>query len=214
MILANERQEHENRVQILLSKLDQMKTETERIQSTTIAERQDLAKKLQDVFETALFKGSTNTNLPQNEIKKISIPPAPAVIPTSVQVKSQQPIDTQAKDMIHDHPTSISAIRSLSSRIDSLVDQTNRVANGFELSSRLPISIQPENTVEWIDQNQKSAFSFLLLSQFICFLSISVIYYLLNHKVHFITRSIVQHLSIPCKIGIHKQFLNRIQIIY
>jgi hypothetical protein len=36
-----------------------------------------------------------------------------------------------------------------------LVDQTNRVANGFELNSRLPLSIQQENTSEWIDNNQK-----------------------------------------------------------
>jgi len=162
-ILANERQEHNNHVQILLSKLDQMKTEIERIQSTTIAERHDLAKKLQDVFETALFKGATPTSLSQNEIKKIPLPslplPPPPPPPSALQMKSQ-PVDTQAKDLIHDHPTSISAIRSLSSRIDSIVDQTNRVANGFELNSRLPISIQPENTSEWIDQNQKLAFFF------------------------------------------------------
>jgi hypothetical protein len=49
----------------------------------------------------------------------------------------------------------MSTIRSLSSRIDSLVDQTNRVANGFDLNSRLPLSFQQENTSEWIDNNQK-----------------------------------------------------------
>jgi hypothetical protein len=50
----------------------------------------------------------------------------------------------------------MSTIRSLSSRIDSLVDQTNRVANGFELTSRLPVSFQQENTSEWMDNNYKS----------------------------------------------------------
>jgi hypothetical protein len=49
----------------------------------------------------------------------------------------------------------MSTIRSLSSRIDSLVDQTNRVANGFDLNPRLPISIQQENTSDWIDTNPK-----------------------------------------------------------
>ncbi|CAF4552965.1 unnamed protein product, partial [Rotaria magnacalcarata] len=64
-IVAHERYEHENRVQVLINKLDQMKNEMEHIQSTTNAERQDLAKKLQDVFETTLFKGSTKANFQQ-----------------------------------------------------------------------------------------------------------------------------------------------------
>ena len=55
----------------------------------------------------------------------------------------------------NDHPTNISTIRSLSSRIDSLVDQTNRVASGFEFNSHLPLSTQQENTSQWFDQNQK-----------------------------------------------------------
>jgi hypothetical protein len=148
-ILSHERQEHENRVQILLNKLDQMKNEIEKIQSTTIAERQDLAKKLQDVFETALFKGSTKSNFSPNELTNQSLPP-----PSSLQMNHQL-LDTQIKGITNDHPTNLSTIRSLSSRIDSLVDQTNRVANGFELNSRLPLSIQQENTSEWIDNNQK-----------------------------------------------------------
>jgi hypothetical protein len=142
-ILSNQHHEHENRVQTLLNKLDQTKNEIERIQSTTLAERQDLAKKLQDVFETALFQGSTKPNSP----------------PSSRQIKSQL-TDTQIKGkpnefLNNDHPTNMSTIRSLSSRIDSLVDHTNRVANGFESNSRLPSSSQQENTSQWIDNNQK-----------------------------------------------------------
>jgi hypothetical protein len=140
-----------------------MKDEIERIQSTTIAERQDLAKKLQDVFETALFKGSTKPSFPQNEIANNNSQPPPPPPPSSTlqmnQIKSQL-TDTQIKGAITDHPTSMSTIRSLSSRIDSLVDQTNRVANGFELNSRLPISIPQENPSEWIDHNSKSIFHY------------------------------------------------------
>ncbi|CAF4928934.1 unnamed protein product, partial [Rotaria socialis] len=40
----------------------------------------------------------------------------------------------------------MSTIRSLSSRIESLVDQTNRVANGYEFNSQPPSSMQQENT--------------------------------------------------------------------
>jgi len=134
-----------------------MKDEIERIQSTTIAERQDLAKKLQDVFETALFKGSTKPSFPHNEIVNNNSPPPPSSLLQMNQIKSQLP-DTQIKGITTDHPTNMSTIRSLSSRIDSLVDQTNRVANGFELNSRLPVPIQPENPSEWIDHNQKSIF--------------------------------------------------------
>ena len=71
-ILSNERREHENRMQTLLNKLDQMKNELERLQSTTMNERQDLARKLQDVFETALFKGSIKTTLPTSETANIA----------------------------------------------------------------------------------------------------------------------------------------------
>jgi hypothetical protein len=82
-MLSNERHEHENRIQTLLNKLDQMKNELEHVQSTSIAERHDLARKLQDVFETALFKGTTKTN---------SSPP-------SVQISQtrSQSIDSQIK---------------------------------------------------------------------------------------------------------------------
>lgn len=153
-ILSHEQQDHENRVQILLGKLDQMKDEIERIQSTTNAERQDLAKKLQDVFETALFKGTTKMNVPLSDLPTSSnntprepVPPPPVVI-------KPQLIDTQIRTTT-EYPNNISTIRSLSSRIDSLVDQTNRVANGFELSSRLPVPIQTENPSEWIDHNPK-----------------------------------------------------------
>ena len=152
-ILSHEQQDHQNRVQILLSKLDQMKEEIERIQSTTIAERQDLAKKLQDVFETALFKGTTKLNLPLSDLPNSSnntprepVPPPPVIKP--------QLTDTQIRTTT-EYPNNISTIRSLSSRIDSLVDQTNRVANGFEFSSRLPVPIQTENPSEWIDHNSK-----------------------------------------------------------
>ncbi len=162
--LSQEHQEHENRVKILLSKLDQMKNELERLQSTTIAERQDLAKKLQDVFETALFKSSSKANFSQNEIVDNSPPPPPPPLPAPpvplstlhINQISSQLADTQIKGTISDYPTNMSAIRSLSSRIDSLVDQTNRVANGFELNSRLPIPISQENPSEWIDHNSKS----------------------------------------------------------
>jgi hypothetical protein len=153
-IISSERQEHENRVEILLNKLDQMKNQLEDIQSTTIAERQDLAKKLQDVFETALFQGSTKTN--HNSSSS-----------STNQIKSQL-IDTQIRGKINEYlpslpltnndlPTNMSTIRSLSSRIDSLVDQTNRVANGFELNSRLPVSTQQQqdNISEWNDNNHK-----------------------------------------------------------
>jgi hypothetical protein len=135
-----------------------MKNEIEQIQSTTIVERQDLAKKLQDVFETALFKGSTKTNFSQNEIINSPRPPPSS----SLQIKSQL-IDTQIKEINNEYPTNMSTIRSLSSRIDSLVDQTNRVANGFELIPRLPISSQQENPSEWIDNNRKSVFYFYFL---------------------------------------------------
>ncbi len=204
-ILSNERHEHENRIQILLNKLDQMKNEVERIQSTTIAERQDLAKKLQDVFETALFqRSSTKTNFLQNEIinspppsssslqinqirSHLAEPPSSSLQidqirshlaepplsslqinqirshlsePSSSsslqinQIKSQL-ADTQIKGINNEYPSNISTIRSLSSRIDSLVDQTNRVANGFELNSRLTLLSQQQNPSEWIDNNQK-----------------------------------------------------------
>ena len=63
-------------------------------------------------------------------------------------------------------PTNMSAIRSLSSRIDSLVDQTNRVANGFELNSHLPIPSQQQNKyfrMEWIIITSKIlVFQFLM----------------------------------------------------
>lgn len=42
-------------------------------------------------------------------------------------------------------PASMSAIRSLSSRIDSLVDHTNRIANDFEYSSKELFPIQYDN---------------------------------------------------------------------
>ncbi|CAF0861264.1 unnamed protein product [Adineta ricciae] len=158
--LANAREEHEHRVQTLLAKLDQTKNEVERIQSTTLAERQDLAKKLQDVFETALHPASTKRTATMNE-KPMSPPPSSRQISAH---SSQTLIDTQIKsktnEYLHslplvnnDHPTNISAIRSLSSRIDSLVDHTNRIANGFELNSRLPLAIQQENTSEWTETN-------------------------------------------------------------
>lgn len=129
-----------------------MKEEIERIQSTTIAERHDLAKKLQDVFETALFKGSTKLNLPLNELPTSSsnnTPREPPPPPPPMVIKPQV-IDPQMKI---DYPNNISTIRSLSTRIDSLVDQTNRVANGFELSSRLPATVQTEISSDWIEQN-------------------------------------------------------------
>lgn len=133
-----------------------MKDEIERIQSTTIAERQDLAKKLQDVFETALFKNSNKINLPLADLPtsnhntpRESVPPPPPVV-----VKPQL-VETQVRTTTVEYPNNISTIRSLSSRIDSLVDQTNRVANGFELSSRLPEPIPRENPTEWIDHNSK-----------------------------------------------------------
>jgi hypothetical protein len=203
-ILVNERHEHENRVEILLNKLDQMKNEIEQIQTTTIAERQDLAKKLQDVFETALFKGSTTkTNFSQNEIINS---PRPSALQIN-QIKSQL-TDTQIKGINNEYPTNMSTIRSLSSRIDSLVDQTNRVANGFEVIPRLPISSQQENPSEWIDNNQKSVSHFFLFSSKIISLFFLVIYYLYKHIVHFNHHFIVQHQSIHYKNGIHNQFLN------
>lgn len=155
-ILSHEQQDHENRVQILLGKLDQMKDEIERIQSTTNAERQDLAKKLQDVFETALFKGTTKMNVPLSDLPTSSnnTPREPVPPPPPPVVIKPQLIDTQIRTTT-EYPNNISTIRSLSSRIDSLVDQTNRVANGFELSSRLPVPIQTENPSEWIDHNPK-----------------------------------------------------------
>ncbi|CAF0720912.1 unnamed protein product [Adineta steineri] len=173
-ILSNERHEHENRVHILRSKIDQTKNEIDRIQSTTQAERQDLAKKLQDVFETALFQGTTKTSFSQNEIINSPPPPPPPLSSRQHnQIQSQGLVDTQIKgnnnnnnEFLHslpltniDHPDNMSAIRSLSSRIDSLVDQTNRVANGFELNSRLPSSSQQENTSEWNDNNQNRLLS-------------------------------------------------------
>lgn len=162
-ILLNERHENENRVQILVNKLDQIKNENERIQSTTIAERQDLAKKLQDVFDTALFKGSTiKPNFSQNEMIQSLLPPPPPLPLPTLPIKSQVP-DTQIKILNNEYPTNISTIRSLSSRIDSLVDQTNRVANGFELVPRLPITTQQENPSEWIENNNpKYIFSFFV----------------------------------------------------
>lgn len=157
-ILSHAHRDHENRVQVLVSKLAQMKEEIERIQSTTIAERNDLAKKLQDVFETALFKGTTTLNLPANELPTSSSNNTPRVesLPPPIVIKPQV-IDMQMKTITTlDYPNNISTIRSLSTRIDSLVDQTNRVASGFELSSRLPpVPIQTENSSDWIDHNAK-----------------------------------------------------------
>ena len=49
----------------------------------------------------------------------------------------------------------MSTIRSLSSRIDSLVNQTNRLANGFEFNAHVPHTTQQEKTYEWIDSQQK-----------------------------------------------------------
>lgn len=181
-ILSQERYEHENRVQILLNKLDQMKNEVEQIQSTTNAERQDLAKKLQDVFETTLFKNSMKPNFSQPEIMN-KVSGALTSIPSSGRSNqiSLPNIDTQVKTKTieflpapipimplvpltnNDLPTNMSAIRSLSSRIDSLVDQTNRVANGFELNSHLPpqstqleANLQKlENNLQKLESNQK-----------------------------------------------------------
>ena len=159
-ILSNERHEHENRVQTLLSKLDQMKNEIEHIQSTTNAERQDLVKKLQDVFETALFKGSTKINLSQNETNNL-----PSSSTQFSQIKPQLN-HIQANPQSHElvpvlpltssnHPANMSVICSLSSRIDSLVNETNRVASGFELNSHLPVSSQQGKTSQWVDENPK-----------------------------------------------------------
>lgn len=159
-ILSHERYEHETHVQTLFNKIEQMKNEMEHIQSTTNAERQDLAKKLQDVFETALFKGSTKPAVSQNEVISTSL------LPTHINQIKSLPNDSQVKGKNsefvpvlpltnNDHPTNISAIRSLSSRIDSLVDQTNRVASGFEFNPHLPLSNQQENTSQWFDNNQK-----------------------------------------------------------
>ncbi|CAF4637401.1 unnamed protein product [Rotaria sp. Silwood1] len=165
-ILSHERHEHENRVQVLLNKLDQMKNEIEQIQSTTNAERQDLAKKLQDVFETALFKGSTKINFSQNEpinssssssstqFNQIKLP----LSDTQVKIKNTEYLPSLPLTN-NDHPTNISTIRSLSSRIDSLVDQTNRVANGYEFNSHLPLPIHQENTLQMFDNNQNHLLS-------------------------------------------------------
>ncbi|CAF4724186.1 unnamed protein product, partial [Rotaria socialis] len=118
-IVAHERYEHENRVQVLINKLDQMKNEMEHIQSTTNAERQDLAKKLQDVFETTLFKGSTKTNFQKNEI----LNPPSSLSSTTINQMKLQISDSQVKAKPteflpalpltnNDHPTNMSTIRS------------------------------------------------------------------------------------------------------
>ena len=75
--LSAERDEHEHRIQTLLNQLDQMKNELEHLQSTTMTERQDLARKLQDVFETALFKGSAKVNRAQSNITNAPVSPLP-----------------------------------------------------------------------------------------------------------------------------------------
>lgn len=155
-ILSNERREHENRIQTLLNKLDQMKSELERLQSTTMTERQDLARKLQDVFETALFKGSIKTTLPNRDMENIA-PPSTNIHPSRSLERQEflPPLPLTNND-----PTNLSTIRSLSSRIDSLVDHTTRVTNGYEYSSRMPsLSSQPDNdnnnNNEWMENNQK-----------------------------------------------------------
>ncbi|CAF2011176.1 unnamed protein product [Rotaria magnacalcarata] len=165
-IVAHERYEHENRVQVLINKLDQMKHEMEHIQSTTNAERQDLAKKLQDVFETTLFKGSTKANFQQNEI----LNPLSSSSSTKLNQMKLQISDSQVKAKPteflpalpltnNDHPTNMSTIRSLSSRIESLVDQTNRVANGYEFNSQPPSSMQQENASQKFENNQNHLLS-------------------------------------------------------
>ena len=156
-ILSNERREHENRIQTLLNKLDQMKNELERLQSTTMTERQDLARKLQDVFETALFKGSSKTTLPNHDMENIA--------PASTNVQPSKSLERQEflppLPLTNNDPTNLSTIRSLSSRIDSLVDHTTRVTNGYEYSSRMPsVPSQSENNNnnsnnEWMENHQK-----------------------------------------------------------
>ncbi|CAF3017810.1 unnamed protein product [Rotaria sp. Silwood2] len=162
-ILSHERLEHENHVQILLNKLDQMKNEVEHIQSTTNAERQDLAKKLQDVFETTLFKGSKKINFPQNEPPNSSSSiqfnqPKLPLSDTQVKIKNSEYLPPLSLTN-NDHPTSMSTIRTLSSRIDSLVDQTNRAANAYEFNSHVPLSTQQENTLQKFDNNQNHLLS-------------------------------------------------------
>jgi hypothetical protein len=44
-----------------------MKIESERLQLNAVSERQDLARKLQDVFETAIFQRPTDVRLPTND---------------------------------------------------------------------------------------------------------------------------------------------------
>jgi len=152
-ILTNERQDNEGRIQTLLKKIELMKNDLERIQTTTMAERQDLARKLQDVFESALFKGSTRSTFASSDAS----PPSMEISQMKLSSRTQ-PSDTQVKterppELFHPEPTNLSAIRSLSSRIDSLVDQTNRVANGFEIPTRSTFSFQPETNTDWTDSN-------------------------------------------------------------
>jgi hypothetical protein len=155
-LLSNERREHENRIQTLLNKLDQMKSEFDRLQSTTMNERQDLARKLQDVFETALFKGSIKTPLPSHDAE--NIPSARTNTNPSEYGERQEFL--QPLPLTNNDPTNLSTIRSLSSRIDSLVDHTTRVTNGYEFSSRMPsLPSQAENNNnnnnDWMENHQK-----------------------------------------------------------
>lgn len=94
--ISNERQEYENRIKILMNKLDQMKNEFEKLQSSTMAERQDLAKKLQDVFETALLKGSNKAIMPSTDVSNLS-PTVSAVTSAPISSFRSQPTDTQVK---------------------------------------------------------------------------------------------------------------------
>lgn len=177
-ILANERQENETRTQTLLGKIEQMKIELEQLQTTNMAERQDLARKLQDVFESALFKGSNKSTVPSNDRSPPSLKSSQPIV-----LNRSQPSDTQAKgkklvslekcsslndpekeertELFHPIPTintdstNLSAIRLLSSRIDSLVDQTTRVTNAFEIPSRSTFSSQPETNHEWTENPPK-----------------------------------------------------------
>lgn len=91
-ILTAERQENEGRIQTLLKKIELMKNDLERIQTTTMTERQDLARKLQDVFESALFKGSTKSTFTSSDASP------PSIEISQMKLSSRtQPSDTQVK---------------------------------------------------------------------------------------------------------------------
>ncbi|CAF1452497.1 unnamed protein product, partial [Didymodactylos carnosus] len=133
---------YEVKIEDLLKKIEQLQIELEQMHTSTVSERQELAKKLQDVFETTLLKG-TATNLISETLSNMSERTMPIDSQHRnrlIQMESDQSthradsdnysLHTQTVMTQQQQNSNLSTIRSLSNRIDSLADQTNKVYTG------------------------------------------------------------------------------------